>query len=237
MTRLSGFLVFGSILGSGAMRASDVFSQGILLQAEVAEPTSGLWKMISTSGPGPLIVIGILLCFSLLSFTIIFSKLGTLRRAKRMNREFLRIFRKSPRLDAAATVVETYRSAPLATLFQFGYSEVHRQVTARSTMTNWIALERSMQLGISEEISLLERNMIWLATTAAVCPFIGLLGTVFGIIDVFSALGTADGTGMRGVAPGIAAALYTTGLGLFAAIPAAIAYNYFSTSIKEIGQR
>ena len=99
------------------------------------------------------------------------------------------------------------------------------------------ALERTLQLGISEEISRLEGKMSWLATIASVSPFIGLFGTVLGIIDAFQKLGVEGSTSMRTVAPGIASALITTGVGLFAAIPAAMFYNYFGNAVKEMGAR
>ena len=202
----------------------------LLLQIKFAE-------LIDISDPVLLVVVGILLIFSLLSFTIIFSKLGGFGRARRANQRFLKAFRKSPRLDAVAAAVEQFRAAPLVTVFDFGYSELSRQMASRSRLTNLVALERSLQMGISEEITRLERNMIWLATAAAVCPFIGLFGTVLGIIEAFNGLGTAGSTSLRAVGPGIAKALYATAFGLGAAIPAAIAYNYFNNGIKEMGQR
>jgi biopolymer transport protein TolQ len=202
----------------------------LLLQVNFSELTD-------LSDPVLLIVVGILLIFSLLSFTIIFSKLGGFRRARRANTRFLKAFRKSAGLDAIAGAVEQFRAAPLATVFDFGYSELSRQKASRSKLTNLMALERSLQMGISEEIMRLERNMNWLATTAAVCPFIGLFGTVLGIIDAFNGLGTAGSTSLRAVGPGISKALLATAFGLGAAIPAAIAYNYFNNGIKEIGQR
>ncbi len=203
---------------------------GVLLQVSFSELTD-------LSDPVLLIVVGILLLFSLLSFTIIFSKFGGFRRARRANQRFLKAFRKSAGLDAIAAAVEQFRAAPLATVFDFGYSELSRQKASRSKLTNLVALERSLQMGISEEITRLERNMNWLATAAAVCPFIGLFGTVLGIIEAFNGLGTAGSTSLRAVGPGIAKALYATAFGLGAAIPAAIAYNYFNNGIKEIGQR
>jgi len=203
---------------------------GVLLQVKISE-------LYDVSDPVLLVVVGILLMFSLLSFTIIFSKLGGFRRARRVNQRFLKSFRKCLRLDAMAAAVEQFRAAPLTTVFDFGYSELSRQMASRSKMTNLIALERSLQMGISEEITRLERNMIWLATAAAVCPFIGLFGTVLGIIEAFNGLGTAGATSLRAVGPGIAKALYATAFGLGAAIPAAIAYNYFNNGIKEMGQR
>jgi len=194
-------------------------------------------ELIKSSEPVPLGVGGILLAFSLASWTIIFSKAAQFSRARRANSLFLRAFRKATRLDAVAAASEQYGAAPLATVFDFGYSEVARQLSARAKITNVTALDRTLQLGMSEEITRLERSMNWLATTAAVSPFIGLFGTVWGIINAFQALNLSGGTSMRAVAPGIAEALYTTALGLFAAIPAAIFYNLFSHNIKEMGAR
>ena len=132
---------------------------------------------------------------------------------------------------------EQFRPSPLVMVFDFGYEEVERQVKGRGALHNLIALERSLQIGVSEELAKLERNMSWLATTAAVAPFIGLLGTVVGIIRAFNALSVEGSTSLRTVGPGISAALVATAVGLFAAIPAAIAYNYFSHAIREIGAR
>jgi biopolymer transport protein TolQ len=140
-------------------------------------------------------------------------------------------------LDAIAAVSEQFRRSPLVVVFDFGYSEVKRQMKSRGSVTNPLALERTLQLGMSEEITRLERNMSLLATTATVSPFIGLFGTVWGIIDAFQQLGTAGAASLRAVAPGISEALITTAMGLFAAIPAAIFYNMFGGAIKEFGAR
>ena len=99
------------------------------------------------------------------------------------------------------------------------------------------AVTVSMQLASSEEVRRVEKGMSWLATTAGVTPFIGLFGTVWGIIDAFSGLGTSGSASLRAVAPGIAEALVTTAAGLFAAIPALIAYNYFLQDIRDLAQR
>lgn len=193
--------------------------------------------MVSGSDLFPKLVMAVLIGFSLLSFTIIFSKWGVFRRGQRANAQFLRAFRKAPRIETIAATTEQFRNAPIVTVFDFGYAEVYRQVTARKAITNLLALERSLQLGVSEEIGRMERNMNWLATTAAVSPFIGLLGTVWGIMDAFSNLSTTGASSLSAVGPGIAQALLATALGLFAAIPAAISYNYFGNIIKETGQR
>ena len=110
-------------------------------------------------------------------------------------------------------------------------------MSAHGIISNKVALERTLQIGMSEEVSRLEQSMNWLATIATVSPFIGLFGTVLGIIDAFQQLAVEGSTSMRTVAPGIAAALITTGVGLAAAIPAAIFYNYFGSAVKDMGAR
>ncbi len=195
------------------------------------------WELVKNSGTVTLAVLGTLVIFSLSSWTIIFSKWSAFRRAGNANLRFLRAFRKSTRLDAVAAASEQFRAAPLVVVFDFGYSEVCRQMAARGSINNKSALERTLQIGMSEEVSRLEQNMNWLATTATVSPFIGLFGTVVGIIDAFQQLALSGSTSMRTVAPGIAAALITTGVGLFAAIPAAVFYNFFGNAVKEMGAR
>jgi biopolymer transport protein TolQ len=196
-----------------------------------------IWELVQSSGPLPKAIMVILLIFSLLSWAIIFSKWNVFRRARAANRQFLRAFRKSPGLEAVAIASEQFRSSPLVSVFDFGYNEMERQRKARGAVTNKLALERTLQLGMSEEVTRLERNMGLLATTATVSPFIGLFGTVWGIIDAFQGLGTAGAASLRAVAPGISEALITTALGLAAAIPAAIFYNLFGGDIKEFGAR
>lgn len=125
----------------------------------------------------------------------------------------------------------------MVAVFDFGYAEVERQARARNQIRNKPMIERNLQLGISEEIQKLERNMNWLATIATVAPFIGLFGTVWGIIDAFEALSMSASVSLRTVGPGIADALIATGAGLAAAIPAAVGYNYLGGQIKEIANR
>lgn len=195
------------------------------------------WELVEASGLFPKAIMAILAVFSLISWAVIFSKWNTFRSARDANKAFLRAFRKAPGLQAVAVASEQFRSSPLVGVFDFGYSEVERQIKGRGALTNKLALERSLQLGMSEELTRLERNMILLATTATVSPFIGLFGTVWGIIDAFQGLGTAGSASLRAVAPGISEALITTALGLAAAIPAAIFFNWFGSTIKEFGGR
>jgi biopolymer transport protein TolQ len=196
-----------------------------------------LWELISHSGPLTFIVLVILAFFSVFSWAIIFAKWSAFRRARVADRRFLRAFRKSNGLEAVMVASEQFRPAPLVAVFDFGYEEVARQVKARGTINNKIALERTLQLGVSEELAKLERNMSWLATTASVTPFIGLFGTVLGIIRAFSDLSQQGSTSLRTVGPGIAEALIATAVGLAAAIPAAIFYNHFGHAIRETGAR
>ncbi len=189
------------------------------------------------AGPVSWTLLSILAVLSVYSWTIIFAKWSRFRNARVANAQFLRAFRKSPSMDAIAVASEQFRVSPLVTVFDFGYTEIDRQVKARGTLSNKLALERTLQLGISEEIARLERSMNWLATTATVSPFIGLLGTVWGIISAFGSLAQAGSASLRAVAPGISEALIATAFGLAAAIPAAVFYNYFGTTIREMGAR
>jgi biopolymer transport protein TolQ len=207
-----------------------VYPVSLLLQYSV-------WDMVNRAKPLPATVLAILLIFSVISWAIIFSKWLAFGRARTANSRFLRAFRKSNGLDAVAVVAEQFRPCPLATVFDFGYEEVTRQIKARGTVANMVALERTLQLGISEEVAKLDRYMSWLATTATVTPFIGLFGTVWGIIDAFQGLGLAGSASLRAVAPGISEALVATAMGLAAAIPAAIFYNHYGHVIREIGAR
>ena len=196
-----------------------------------------LWDLIQNLRPVPLAIIVILILFSLFSWTIVYSKGSVFGRARRENRNFLRAFRKANSLQAVAIASEQFNSAPLVAVFDFGYGEIERQVKQRGALVNKVAIERSLQLGISEEVTKLEMNMNWLATVATVSPFIGLFGTVWGIIDAFEGLGNAGSASLRAVAPGISEALITTAIGLAAAIPAAIFYNVYGARIKEMGTR
>ena len=196
-----------------------------------------LLDLVATASPVSKAVLALLLLGSVGSWVIIFAKWGQFKNAVAANHAFLRAFRKSPNLDAVAAAGEQFRAAPLTTVFDFGYQEATRQVKLRGEIINKVALERSLSLGISEELTLLERRMSWLATTATVSPFVGLFGTVLGIIDAFQGLGSAGSASLRAVAPGISEALIATAAGLAAAIPAAVAYNAFGHSIKELGAR
>ena len=195
--------------------------------------------LVGETGPVAKIVLLILLIFSLISWAIILSKWNLLRRAKVQSGRFIRAFRKAQRLQDVAAVAEQFRPSPLVGVFEGGFEEYRRQgggVTTGGVRTP-IAVQRAMQIATSEELTRFERNLPWLAITGAVTPFIGLFGTVWGIIDAFHGLGTAGAATLRAVAPGISEALITTAAGLVAAIPAVIAYNLIGGSIREFAAR
>jgi biopolymer transport protein TolQ len=193
-------------------------------------------NLIEQSGPVAKLVLIILFFFSLLSWAIILSKWASLRRARAQSGRFIRMFRKSQRLQDVAAVAEQFRPSPLVAVFEYGYDEYRRQ-TNPSGQVRIPAVQRATQIAASEELTRMERRLPLLATTGAVTPFIGLFGTVWGIIDAFHGLGTAGAATLRAVAPGISEALITTAAGLFAAIPAVIAYNAFAHSLREFGAR
>jgi biopolymer transport protein TolQ len=185
-------------------------------------------------------VLGLLLFFSLVSWALIFQKLGIFGRIRRQSDQFLRIFRATKGVANPQGVISA--GSPFANVYAAGYRELQSQVTGEGNnphpkIKSLQAITVNMQLAATEEVRRVEKGMSWLATTAGVAPFIGLFGTVWGIIDAFSGLGSAGSASLRAVAPGIAEALVTTAAGLFAAIPALIAYNHFLQDIRDLAQR
>src|SRR5262252_412999 len=187
-------------------------------------------NLIQESGLVAKVVLLILLLFSVLSWAIILSKWASLRRARTQSGRFLRAFRKAQRLQDVMAVSEQFKPSPLVPVFENGFQEFRRGQSIT-------AVQRATQIASSEELTRLERRLPWLATTGAVTPFIGLFGTVWGIIDAFHGLGDAGAATLRAVAPGISEALITTAAGLFAAIPAVMAYNQFTHRMREFASR
>jgi biopolymer transport protein TolQ len=194
--------------------------------------------LVGQTGPVAKVVLLILLIFSLISWAIILSKWSVLRRARVQSGRFVRAFRKAQRLQDVGAVAEQFRPSPLVGVFEGGFEEYRRQGgVSTGVVRNPVAVQRAMQIANSEELTRFERNLPWLAITGAVTPFVGLFGTVWGIIDAFHGLGTAGAATLRAVAPGISEALITTAAGLAAAIPAVIAYNLIGGSIRELAAR
>lgn len=199
-----------------------------------------IWQLLAQTGLVARIVLFILLAFSVLSWAIIFHKHRSFKAARRDSREFLKIFRQSKKLSDIRASCKSLKASPLVEVFLAGYREIESQAIAgenpgKPRIRSLDAVQRALQIAASAELTRLEQWLSWLATTGSVTPFIGLFGTVWGIIDAFQGLGTAGTASLRSVAPGISEALVTTAAGLFAAIPAVVAYNQFVQRIKEFG--
>jgi biopolymer transport protein TolQ len=192
------------------------------------------------------IVLGTLLLFSLASWSVILAKVRELNAATRASDRFLRVFRKATRLNEAAEAAPRHRTSPLAPIFQAGYAELeaHMRAARRNTgpeapvrMRSLDGVSRSLERAVGAEQERLQRALPMLATTASVTPFIGLFGTVWGIMNTFRAIGATGSTSIVTVAPGIAEALINTAAGLLAAIPAVIAYNHLLARVRGLRRR
>jgi biopolymer transport protein TolQ len=201
-----------------------------------------VWQLVAATGFVARITLFVLLFFSVLSWAIILKKYGRFNSARRQTRDFLKIFRSSRKLSEIRAACKNLASSPLVEIFLAGYREIENQAVVSDNpgsprIRSLKAVERALQIASSAQLTLLERWLTWLATIGAVTPFIGLFGTVWGIIDAFQGLGSAGTASLRSVAPGISEALITTAAGLFAAIPAVIAYNQYVQRIKEFGSQ
>ena len=209
-------------------------ADGIATQGAQPAPqnSSALVEIIQHSGPVAMAVLVLLLIASLYSWAVIFGKSSSFRKATSESRRFLRAFRQATRLQEIATIAAECKASPLAQVFDEVYETYKRQTGGSGPPRNLAPLERSAQTAASEAVTTLERRLTWLATIASASPFVGLFGTVMGIIDAFHGLGTEGAATLRAVAPGISEALITTAAGLFVAIPAVIAYNQFTARIR-----
>jgi biopolymer transport protein TolQ len=188
-------------------------------------------------------VLLILILFSVVSWGVILYKLWALGRAERQSAAFLDVFRKSSKFSEVQAVCKNLNDSPLVGVFQAGYAELNtqlRQATpgapagapARSTLKSLTALDRALLRAATVEVNRLEDRVSFLATTASITPYIGLFGTVWGIMSAFQGIGATGSTNLGVVAPGIAEALIATAAGLFAAIPAVYFYNHLSGRVK-----
>lgn len=214
----------------------------LLLQSDSGETPSNaaslahgaIMSMLNNIGPIAIAVLVILLLSSLYSWTVIFGKWSTLRKATAESKRFIRTFRKASRLQEIANVTGDYKDSPLAQVFEDVYETYKRQTGGSGPPRSITPLERSAQTAASEAVTSLERRLTWLATIAATSPFVGLFGTVMGVVDAFQGLGTSGAATLRAVAPGISEALITTAAGLFVAVPAVVAYNQFTARIRVV---
>ena len=225
----------------------------LLLQAEggavPGTSTPTIVGLVARSSPVSKVVLLILALFSIVSWSIVLYKLWTFRRSDRQSGSFLEVFRRSNKFSEVQAVCRSLGDSPLVGLFQAGYAELTAQVrqsapeTAalgsnprppanRPTLKSLPAVDRALMRASVVEVNKLERRLPFLATTASIAPFIGLFGTVWGIMSAFEGIGQTGSTNLGVVAPGIAEALVATAAGLFAAIPAVYFYNHLSQRVK-----
>lgn len=204
---------------------------------------SPLTLLEQTSGVAR-VVLGLLLFLSVFSWALILQKASQLNGMENKTVRFLQMFRSGRGLADPNTLRVGAGQTPLVAVYAAGYRELESQIggtnprpAGPSKLRNANAVGIEMQVAAGEEVRRLEKGMSWLATIASVSPFIGLFGTVWGVMDAFSGLGDVGAATLRAVAPGIAEALITTAAGLFAAIPALIAYNHYLHGIKGLASR
>jgi biopolymer transport protein TolQ len=216
----------------------------LIVIAQTPTPaTTGLGEAFGQAGPMAQAVLGLLIVFSIGSWAIFFWKLVHLRRADRQGRKFLEIFRASKRFSEVSAATAKLSASPLVGIFQAGYAEIDHQIRSQPEeaaargqyqIRSLASVERTLRRAISGEVQVLTRAATFLGTTAAVAPFIGLFGTVWGIMQAFEDIGRTGSTSLVAVAPGIAEALINTAAGLGAAIPALVAYNFLAGRFKRL---
>jgi len=210
------------------------------IQAEVQNQI-GLTFLFQNLSPASWVVLFILLCVSIWSWGIIFSKALLLRKIASESVTFWKIFRKGQSLSEISTACETLRFTPLVPVFNSGAevleprtAKTSRSAVAVKTAVSTNTVQRAMQRTATAELTVLEKRLTFLATTASVAPFIGLFGTVWGVLTSFLGLSNEANATLKAVGPGIAEALIATAFGLAAAIPAVVAYNHFVNRVRNI---
>jgi biopolymer transport protein TolQ len=207
--------------------------------------TQDLTKLIFDAHPIVQFVMVVLLLFSVLSWGITLVKWWSFRGIESQSATFIEVFRKSAKFSEVQAVCPSLAASPLVGMFQAGYAELTAQLrlpqpaaspgtpAPRPTLKSITAVDRALLRASSIEVNKLEKRVTFLATTASITPFIGLFGTVWGIMNAFMNIGAQGSTDLAVVSGPIAEALIATALGLFAAIPAVYFYNHFTSKVKS----
>jgi biopolymer transport protein TolQ len=215
--------------------------------APLAGTSRGIADIITGTTPVNWAVFIVLILFSVSSWAIILAKTITFRKVAHQTATFLEVFRRSQKFSEVQAVCPSLPASPLVGVFQAGFAELNAQfritgaqspanpgsTPARPILKSLDAVDRALIRAATSELNKLERRLTFLATTASITPFIGLLGTVVGIMIAFQRIGATGSTNLAVVAPGISEALIATAAGLFAAIPATYFYNHFTHRVKE----
>lgn len=224
------------------------FAPALVGQTAVALPPTadfGFMTSVLGAGFGEKCVMAILLAISIFSWGIMLNKAQVVRRAVRESETFLDSFWGSKRLDAIYQRSQELKESPVGQVFRAGYIELAKlrkksegasegHTSEDTQMGDLESIERSMKRAAAAELTALEATIPFLATAASTSPFIGLLGTVIGIINAFADIGQMGNANLATVAPAIGGALVATAFGLFAAIPAVVGYNFFVARIRTI---
>lgn len=207
-------------------------------------PQHDILDLIKGSSLVVQLVLYLLVFFSIVSWGIIFFKLKQVHNAKQQSGKFIEMFWERRNLSTIHDASQDLKASPVAQVFRAGYEEIVRvsRTKKESPGSEGFSTElsgidnvvRAMKRATSMEITKLEKSLTFLATTASTAPFVGLFGTVWGIMNAFRGLSVTHSSSIQAVAPGIAEALIATAVGLAAAIPALMAYNHFAQQIKVL---
>ena len=222
----------------------------LALQVPDVAPSAGtvdIFELLASTNPINQGVFTILVIFSIVSWAIVVLKARAYKRVEQQTAAFLGVFRKSQKFSEVQAACSSLTETPLAGVFLAGYAELNAQfrltgspppgggsASGRPALKSLEAVDRALLRAAFTEVGKLERRLPFLATTASITPFIGLFGTVIGIMIAFQRIGATGSTNLAVVAPGISEALIATAAGLFAAIPAVYFYNHFTTRVKEL---
>jgi biopolymer transport protein TolQ len=225
----------------------------LLLQAPVGAPPessgTGFINLVSRATPLSIAVLAALVLLSIWSWGIFLYKWWTFGRASRHSAQFLDVFRRSNKFSEVQAVCRSLGDSPLVGLFQTGYAELTAQLrqsqppevgngpnprpaAGRPTLKSLAGVDRALLRASAVEVNKLEKHISFLATVASIAPFIGLFGTVWGIMNAFESIGITGSTNLQAVGTPIAEALIATAAGLAAAIPAVLFYNYLTQRVK-----
>jgi len=215
-----------------------------LEQLPLALFSGGIWQILGQTSLFGAIILIILVCFSLVSWSIMFNKWRLFKRVDNENDSFLKGFRKTPKFSGVLNQAKALQNTPLSGVFVSAYNEISDIISTKReegslnddapplTRKDVELVNMTLERSTVEQIAVLEKRVVFLATTANASPFLGLLGTVVGVMDAFWSIGERGSASLAVVAPGIAEALLATIVGLAAAIPAVIGFNWATNRIK-----
>ncbi len=211
--------------------------------------SGGVWQIVGQSSLFGSIILIILVCFSLISWAIMFNKWRLFKRVDQQSKLFLSSFRRSNKFTEVYNQANTFKLTPYSGLFLAGYNEI-RDIMSRGNETgassgNSLRLQKeeieivgmTLDRATAEEVGRLEKYVVFLATTANTSPFLGLLGTVVGVMDAFWSIGERGSASLAVVAPGISDALITTVWGLAVALPALVFNNYLRSRVNKLDSK